>query len=29
MDGQFEGITGDLAELGITLNTVARGEHVS
>ncbi|KAI2514270.1 Reverse transcriptase (RNA-dependent DNA polymerase) [Fragilaria crotonensis] len=28
MDGQFEGITGDLAELGITLNTVARGEHV-
>ena len=28
MDGQFEAITGDLAELGITLNTVARGEHV-
>ena len=28
MDGQFEGITGDLAEFGITLNTVARGEHV-
>jgi hypothetical protein len=28
MDGQFEGITGDLAELGITVNTVARGEHV-
>ena len=28
MDGQFEGISGDLAELRITLNTVARGEHV-
>ena len=28
MDGQFEGLAGDLAELGITLNTVARGEHV-
>lgn len=28
MDGQFEGIAGDLAEIGITLNTVARGEHV-
>ena len=28
MDGQFEGITGDLAELGITLNSVAWGEHV-
>jgi len=28
MDGQFEGITGDLAALGVTVNTVARGEHV-
>ena len=28
MDGQFEGLTGDLAEFGVTLNTVARGEHV-
>ena len=28
MDGQFEGLIGDLAEIGITLNTVARGEHV-
>jgi hypothetical protein len=28
MDGQFETIRGDLAELQITLNTVARGEHV-
>ena len=28
MDGQFEGITGDLAGFGITVNTVARGEHV-
>ena len=28
MDGQFEGITGDLSEMEITLNTVARGEHV-
>ena len=27
MDGQFEGITGDLAEIGITLNTDARGKH--
>ena len=28
MDGQFEGITGDLAGFGVTVNTVARGEHV-
>ena len=28
MDGQFEGVTGDLSEFGITVNTVARGEHV-
>ena len=28
MDGQFEGITGDLAEIGITLNTDARDKHV-
>jgi hypothetical protein len=28
MDGQFETIRGDLAEMQITLNTVARGEHV-
>jgi hypothetical protein len=28
MDGQFEPIRGDLAELQITLNTVASGEHV-
>jgi hypothetical protein len=28
MDGQFEGITGDLPELGVTVNTVSRGEHV-
>jgi hypothetical protein len=28
MDGQFDGIRGDLANLSITLNTVARGEHV-
>ena len=28
MDGQFEGITGGLAGFGITVNTVARGEHV-
>jgi hypothetical protein len=28
MDGQFEGLIGDLSEIGITLNTVARGEHV-
>jgi hypothetical protein len=28
MDGQFKGITGDLADIGITLNTVFRGEHV-
>ena len=28
MDGQFDVIRGDLADLGITLNTVARGEHV-
>jgi hypothetical protein len=28
MDGQFEGLTADLAEIGITLNTVARGQHV-
>lgn len=28
MDGQFEVLRGDLAGLGITLNTVARGEHV-
>ena len=28
MDGQFEPICGDLASLGITLNTVANDEHV-
>jgi hypothetical protein len=28
MDGQFDGLGADLADLGITLNTVARGEHV-
>ena len=28
MDGQFEGITGEVADFGVTLNTVARGEHV-
>jgi hypothetical protein len=28
MDGQFKEITGDLADIGITLNTVARGEHI-
>ena len=28
MDGQFEGITGDLSGFGVTLNTVARGKHV-
>ena len=28
MDGQFDVIRGDLSELNITLNTVARGEHV-
>jgi len=28
MDGQFHGIQGELAEIGITLNVVARGEHV-
>jgi hypothetical protein len=28
MDGQFEGVTGDLSEFGVTVNTVARGEHV-
>jgi hypothetical protein len=28
MDGQFDVIRGDLLELNITLNTVARGEHV-
>jgi hypothetical protein len=28
MDGQFETIRGDLAEMQVTLNTVARGEHV-
>jgi Reverse transcriptase (RNA-dependent DNA polymerase) len=28
MDGQFEVIRGDLAKMNITLNTVARGEHV-
>lgn len=28
MDGQFNVIRGDLAEMNITLNTVARGEHV-
>ena len=28
MDGQFEPIHGDLASLGITLNTVANDEHV-
>ena len=28
MDGQFDVIRGDLAEMNITLNTVARGEHV-
>jgi hypothetical protein len=28
MDGQFASIRGDLADLSITLNTVARGEHV-
>ena len=28
MDGQFEAIRGELADLNITLNTVARGEHV-
>ncbi len=28
MDGQFDGLRADLAGLGITLNTVAQGEHV-
>ena len=28
MDGQFDVIRGDLAEMNITLNVVARGEHV-
>ena len=28
MDGQFHGIQGELAEIGITLNVVARGEHL-
>ena len=28
MDGQFDVIRGNLSELNITLNTVARGEHV-
>ena len=28
MDGQFDILRGDLADMGITLNTVARGEHV-
>jgi hypothetical protein len=28
MDGQFEGIRGDLAGLNIALNTVANDEHV-
>ena len=28
MDRQFEPICGDLASLGITLNTVANDEHV-
>ena len=29
MDGEFEPIRGDLASLGITLNTVANDEHVA
>ena len=29
MDGEFESIRGDVAELGITLNTAANNEHVS
>ena len=28
MDGEFESLRGDMAELGITLNTTAKDEHV-
>ena len=28
MDGQFDGLRGDLATLGITLNTASNDEHV-
>ena len=28
MDGQFEPIRGNLSEMSITMNTVAKGEHV-
>ena len=28
MDGQFEPLCGDLAEMGIQLNTVSNNEHI-